>query len=64
MDRRTSMHVIAASSLALTGIASAQSYPQRPIRLVVGFSPGGSTDVAARRLGLKLANILGQPVVV
>jgi tripartite-type tricarboxylate transporter receptor subunit TctC len=39
-------------------------YPDRPIRIVVGFTPGGSTDMAARTIGHKLSESLGQPVVI
>jgi tripartite-type tricarboxylate transporter receptor subunit TctC len=42
----------------------AQTYPSRPLRFVVGFPPGGSTDLAARALGERLSAALGQPVVV
>ncbi|TAN50902.1 MAG: tripartite tricarboxylate transporter substrate binding protein, partial [Betaproteobacteria bacterium] len=42
----------------------AQTWPAKPIRMVVAFPPGGSTDLAARALGEKLASALGQPIVV
>ncbi len=44
--------------------ASAQGFPSKPIRMVVAFPPGGSTDLAARALGEKLAAVFGQPVIV
>ena len=42
----------------------AQAYPVRPVRMVVAFPPGGSTDLSARALGEKLAAALGQPFVI
>ena len=45
-------------------ITAAQSYPSKPIRLVVPFPPGGSLDVVARAIGQKLSEAWGQPVVI
>ena len=54
-------------ALILTGAcaqASAQAYPAKPIRLVVGFSPGGAADFVARAIGEALGRMLGQNIVI
>jgi tripartite-type tricarboxylate transporter receptor subunit TctC len=48
----------------LAGIASAQSFPVKPLRIVVAFPPGGPSDYAARVVSQKLPEFIGQPVVV
>ena len=58
----------AALALALTSapapLVHAQSWPEKPIRLIVNFAPGGGTDVIARSMASQLSEALGQPVVV
>lgn len=56
--------MVMAGSLSLVPGAAAAAYPDKPIRLVVGFSAGGTTDVSARIIGKEMGEALGQPVVV
>ena len=57
-------HFCAAALLAFASSAHAQSWPAKPLRLIVPFPPGGSADILARAVGQKLAEGLGQPVVI
>jgi tripartite-type tricarboxylate transporter receptor subunit TctC len=50
--------------LCIAGSAAAQNYPERAIRLIMPFPPGGGTDAVARSIGHRLSERLGQPVVV
>jgi tripartite-type tricarboxylate transporter receptor subunit TctC len=65
LARRSACLRIAASTLALPGLpAFAQAYPSRPLRIIVPFTPGGSSDVLARAIGLELGKAFNQPVVI
>ena len=54
----------AAALPALPRIANAQAYPTRPVRIVVGFPPGGGADIVARLIGQWLSDRLGQQFVI
>lgn len=56
--------VTLATSAMIGSAAQAQSYPNKPIRFLVGFGAGGSTDVTARILGNAMSKILGQPIII
>jgi tripartite-type tricarboxylate transporter receptor subunit TctC len=60
---RLSLAAVAAATL-LSGVAAAQPYPSRPVRIVVGFQAGGGTDIAARVIAQKLADALGVTFIV
>lgn len=55
---------LAASTLLAAQPATAQTFPAKPIRFVVGFPPGGGNDLLARTVGQKLAELVAQPVVI
>ena len=66
MKRRDFLSVTGASVLALefSPLASAQAYPTKPIKFVVGFAPGGATDVVGRLMAKKIGDALGQPIII
>ena len=63
-SRRFALKAGALALALAAGGAMAQSFPAKPVTLIVPFPPGGTTDVLARALGDKLAQGLGQPVIV
>jgi tripartite-type tricarboxylate transporter receptor subunit TctC len=64
--RRQFLHLAAGAAVlpAVSKIASAQAYPSRPVRIVVGFAAGGPNDILARLIGQWLSEWLGQPFVI
>src|SRR4051812_13032499 len=62
-NRRQILAGLAAGPLAVAGV-SAQAFPSRPVRLIVGYTAGGAVDLIARALGKQLQATLGQPVVI
>src|SRR5688572_11835851 len=65
-SQETDMNRLVASLclLAATGAASAQSFPTKPIRVVIPFVAGGSSDIVGRAIAAKFQELLGQPGVV
>ncbi|HEU5275654.1 MAG TPA: tripartite tricarboxylate transporter substrate binding protein [Xanthobacteraceae bacterium] len=62
--RRDVWSLLALAGALFAGAAAAQDYPTRPIRMIVAFSAGGTTDYVARTLADKVRGSLGQPVVI
>ncbi len=56
--------LFATVALLFAGLAAAQSWPAKPIRILCPFPPGGGVDITARAIGLELSRALGQPVTV
>lgn len=63
IERRLAI-VLAAAATLVTAVASAQDYPNRPIRLIVPFPPGGGTDLVSRTMHPALSERLGQQIVI
>ncbi|MET0506864.1 MAG: tripartite tricarboxylate transporter substrate binding protein [Burkholderiaceae bacterium] len=63
-DRRRRQTLAALLALPAAAAVRAQAFPSRPIRVIVGYSPGGAVDIIARALGEQLRTGLGQPIVV
>jgi tripartite-type tricarboxylate transporter receptor subunit TctC len=66
LPRRQFLHLAAgvAALSAVSRIARAQTYPARPVRIIVGFSAGGTTDIGARLIAQWLSDRLGRPFVI
>ena len=66
LPRRRFLHLAAGAAAlpALSRVAWAQTYPTRPVRLIVGFAAGGGTDVMARLMGQWLSERLGQSFII
>jgi tripartite-type tricarboxylate transporter receptor subunit TctC len=66
MSKRAALGALAAAALAVAGTPALaqQPWPNKPIRYIVPFAPGGTTDILARVVGERLALALGQPVVI
>ena len=66
LPRRRFLHLAAGAAAlpAVSRFAWAQAYPSRPVRLIVGFAPGGTTDIGARLMGQWLSERLGQQFII
>jgi tripartite-type tricarboxylate transporter receptor subunit TctC len=66
LPRRQFLYLAAGAAAlpTLSRIATAQTYPTRPVRVIIGYPPGGSADITARLLGQWLSERLGQPFVI
>lgn len=62
MNILTRALVLIIAVLSITVPAAAQQYPAKPIRMIIGFPPGGGTDIVGRIVGQKLSEVLGQQI--
>jgi tripartite-type tricarboxylate transporter receptor subunit TctC len=66
LPRRQFLHLAAGAAAlpVLSRVASAQTYPTRPVRLILGYAPGNAPDIVARLIGEWLSERLGQPFII
>jgi tripartite-type tricarboxylate transporter receptor subunit TctC len=69
MNQRRKLIALAAASVLAAGLpvaATAQpaAFPSKPVRIVIPYAPGGTTDIVGRRMGQRLSELLGQPVII
>jgi len=55
--------VLFAALAGFSAVAAAQNWPTKPVRLVISFTPGSSTDIIGRAVAAKLSEVWGQPVI-
>ena len=63
LNRRAALAAVLCAAAAATAQAQ-DSYPSKPITILVGFAPGGGTDLIARQIAPRLSELLKQPVIV
>lgn len=64
MNKRQLLLALVLGNCSQLALAQAQAYPSKPVKLVVGFAPGGAADFVARAIGESLSRALGQPIVI
>ena len=66
LPRRILLRLLAGAAVlpAAARSASAQAYPSRPVRIIIGFAAGGAFDITARLIAQRLSDRLGQPFIV